>query len=88
MSTWFFYEFCSMINNQFGITIKALRIDNGTEYTNQVFQIFLRDKRILHQISYVGTPQHNGIMERKNKYLLKITRALLFSGNLPNFFLG
>lgn len=61
-----FQEFCNMINNQFDTTIKVLRTDNGTEYTNNVFQTFLRDKGILHQTSCVGTPQQNGIAERKN----------------------
>jgi transposase InsO family protein len=54
-----------------------------TEYTNHEFQSYLKHMGISHQTSCVGTPQQNGISERKNRHLLEVTRALLFSGNLP-----
>jgi gag-polypeptide of LTR copia-type/Integrase core domain/GAG-pre-integrase domain len=78
-----FQVFCSMIENQFNTTIKVLRTDNGTEYMNHDFQTFLHSKGIMHQTSCVGTPQQNGVAERKNRHLLEVTRALLFSANLP-----
>jgi Reverse transcriptase (RNA-dependent DNA polymerase)/Integrase core domain/gag-polypeptide of LTR copia-type/GAG-pre-integrase domain len=78
-----FKNFCIMIENQFGTTIKVLRSDNGTEYTNNELQTFLQSKGISHQTSCVGTPQQNGVAERKNRHLLEITRALLFSANMP-----
>jgi Reverse transcriptase (RNA-dependent DNA polymerase)/Integrase core domain/gag-polypeptide of LTR copia-type len=78
-----FKNFYNMIENQFGTSIKVLRSDNGTEYTNNKLQIFLQSKGISHQTSCVGTPQQNGVAERKNRHLLEITRALLFSANLP-----
>jgi Integrase core domain/gag-polypeptide of LTR copia-type len=77
-----FKNFYTMIENQFGTTIKVLRSDNGTEYTNNEFQVFLQSKGISHQTSCVGTPQQNGVAERKNRHLLEITRALLFSANM------
>ena len=36
-----FHNFHKMIETQFGSRIKALRTDNGTEYTNDAFQEFL-----------------------------------------------
>jgi Integrase core domain/GAG-pre-integrase domain len=78
-----FQEFCNIVRNQFNTTIKTLRTDNGTEYTNHEFQSYLKHMGISHQTSCVGTPQQNGIAERKNRHLLEVTRALLFSGNLP-----
>jgi transposase InsO family protein len=78
-----FKNFYNMIENQFGTSIKVIRFDNGTEYTNNGLQIFLQSKGISHQTSCVGTPQQNGVAERKNRHLLEITRALLFSANLP-----
>jgi transposase InsO family protein len=78
-----FKNFCSMDENQFNTTIKVLKTDNDTEYTNHEFQTFLRTKDIIHQSSCVCTPQQNRIAERKNIHLLKIIRALLFSTHLP-----
>jgi len=40
---------------------------------------------ILHQTSYLHTPQQNGVVECKNKHLLETTRTLLQS-NLPHQF--
>ena len=33
-------------------------------------------------------PQHNGVVERRNRSLQDITRCLLFSKHLPNYLLG
>jgi IS30 family transposase len=81
-----FQVFCNMIENQFKTTVKVLRTDNGTEYTNHEFQTFLCAKGITHQTSCIGTPQQNGVSERKNRHLLEVTCALLFSANLPKGF--
>jgi Reverse transcriptase (RNA-dependent DNA polymerase)/Integrase core domain/gag-polypeptide of LTR copia-type/GAG-pre-integrase domain len=81
-----FQKFYNMVENQFNTTVKFLRTDNGTEYLNHDFQNFLCSKGIMHQTSCVGTPQQNGIAERKNRHLLEVTRALLFSANLPKIY--
>lgn len=38
--------------------------------------------------SNVNTPQQNGISERKNRHLLEVARALMFTSNVPKHFLG
>lgn len=42
----------------------------------------LLDRGILHQTSCSGTPQHNGVVERKHRNLLETTR-LHFQSKLP-----
>ena len=74
-----------MILTQFGVCIKHIRSDNGTEYFNQVMSPFLTTKGIIHESSCIATPQQNGIAERKNRHLLEITRALLFGKRFLNF---
>ena len=34
------------------------------------------------------TPQQNGIAERKNKHLLEVAHAIMFSMNIPRYFWG
>jgi hypothetical protein len=60
-----------------------VRSDNGTEYMNRDLQNFFTENGILHETSCVGTPQQNGVAERKNKHLLEITRSLLFESKVP-----
>ncbi|RDY13294.1 Copia protein, partial [Mucuna pruriens] len=50
--------------------------------------IFFLKKGIVRQSSYVYTPQQNGLTERKNKHLLEVTLALLFSHQVPTYLWG
>ena len=52
--------------------------DNAKEYLDDNFRQFLEQNRILHQPSYVYTPQQNRVVERKNRHILDIARTLLF----------
>jgi hypothetical protein len=76
-------SFVKMIQTQFKITIKCIRSDNGTEF---LLRDFYAETGILHQTSCVGTPQQNGIVERKHQHILGVTRALLFQSTLPKCF--
>jgi Integrase core domain len=81
-----FKEFVTMVKTQFGKTVKVIRSDNGTEYVNHDLKIFFKNEGIVHETSCVGTPQQNGIAERKNRHILEITRALLIESSVPNRF--
>ena len=78
-----FQEFVSLIENQFNTKIKIFRSDNGTEFVNNNFTHFFKNKGILHQTTCINTPEQNGVSERKNRHLLEMTRALLFQMNVP-----
>jgi hypothetical protein len=58
-----------MVENQYDTRIKTFRSDNGTEFINQNFIIFFKQKGNLYQTSCVYTPEQNGVFERKNRYL-------------------
>ena len=49
---------------------------------------YFLDHGIIFQISYTGTPQQNGRVERKHRHILNVARALRFQGNLPIKFWG
>ncbi|XP_059632903.1 eIF-2-alpha kinase GCN2 isoform X3 [Cornus florida] len=83
-----FKDFYMMIENQFQTKIGILHTDNGTEYFNEVLGSFLTEKGIFHQSTCVDTPQQNGIAERKNKHLLEVSRAIMFSMNVPKYLWG
>src|SRR3954467_6913842 len=60
-----FKTFYTMIKTQFGTRIKAIRTDNGTEYTNAAFQNFLRTHGVVHQRTRVNTPAQNGVCRKE-----------------------
>ncbi|GJZ89261.1 putative RNA-directed DNA polymerase [Tanacetum coccineum] len=64
--------FFNLIKNQFKSTVKIFRSDNGTEFVNQNFHKFCKEKGIVHQTSCAYTPQQNGVVERKHRHLLNI----------------
>ena len=75
-----FKKFYTMVKTQFKKKIQILRSDNGREYFKNVTgQFFFLEKGIVHQSSCVDTPIQNGLVERKNKHLLEVARALLFT---------
>ena len=80
-----FKVFYALVQTQFNVKIQALRSDNGTEYVNKAIGSFMSDKGILHQTSCPDTPPQNGVAERKNRHLLEVARALMFTMNVPKF---
>ena len=80
-----FEMFYKMVENVFQTKINILQTDNGVDYFKNTLSSFLNEKGILHQTSCSYTPQQNGIAERKNRHLLEVARALLFTMNVPSF---
>lgn len=72
-------NFIAYIENQFHITLKCLRTDNGTKFS---LDSFLHSKCIIHQRTCVETPQQNGVVERKHQDILNMARSISFQSNL------
>jgi hypothetical protein len=81
-------DFFKMVQNQFQTNIQVFRSDNGKEYFNTNLSDFFRKNGTVHQSSCPNTPQQNGVAERKNRHLLEVARALLFSSKVPNYLWG
>lgn len=78
--------FVLMIKTQYGMIIKQVRSDNGSEFLNKNVHQFFTENGILHQTSCVYTPQQNGVVERKHRTLLQVARAMMMHSNLPSKF--
>jgi transposase InsO family protein len=61
----------------FGLRIKKIRSDNGTEFKNSQTEGILEGEGIKHELSSPYTPQQNGVVERKNRTLLDMVRTML-----------
>nr|GFC00107.1 retrovirus-related Pol polyprotein from transposon TNT 1-94 [Tanacetum cinerariifolium] len=62
-----------------------IRTDNGTEFKNQVLKEYFNIVGISHQISFVRTPQQNGVVERQNQTLVEAARTMLIFSRAPLF---
>ncbi|KAD4982077.1 hypothetical protein E3N88_18748 [Mikania micrantha] len=81
-----FKEFQNEVENQLGKTIKALRSDRGGEYLSLEFINHLKERGIVSQPTPPGTPQLNGVSERRNRTLLDMVRSMMCRTNLPHSF--
>ncbi|KAD4584331.1 hypothetical protein E3N88_21932 [Mikania micrantha] len=81
-----FKVFQNEVQNQLGKTIKAIRSDRGGEYLSYDFNEHLKKCGIISQLTPPGTPQHNGVSERRNRTLLDMVRSMMSRANLPHSF--
>ncbi|KAK8584245.1 hypothetical protein V6N12_068491 [Hibiscus sabdariffa] len=83
-----FKEFKNEVQNQHGKSIKALRSDRGGEYLSQDFDELLKECGIVSQLTPPGTPQWNGVSERRNQTLLDMVQSMMSHSDLSICFWG
>ncbi|GJT15735.1 putative ribonuclease H-like domain-containing protein [Tanacetum coccineum] len=81
-----FKSFITGIENLVDLEVKVIRCDNGTEFKNREMNQFCKIKGILRQFSVARTPQQNGVVERRNRTLIKAARTMLVDSKLPTTF--
>nr|GEW50836.1 integrase, catalytic region, zinc finger, CCHC-type, peptidase aspartic, catalytic [Tanacetum cinerariifolium] len=57
-------------------TVRNVRTDNGTKFVNQTLRAYYAKVRISHQTSVARTPQQNGVVERRNRTLVEVSRTI------------
>lgn len=83
-----FKEFKAEVEKQIGGSIKTLRSDRGGEYLSLEFKNYLKECGIVSQLTPPGTPQWNGVSERRNRTLLDMVRSMMSHADLPISFWG
>ena len=81
----FIISFHTMVTTQFNVKIKQTSTNNALEFH---MPDFFNSNGIIHQQTWVYTPQQNSIVEKKHQHLLSITIALQFQSNVPIQFWG
>ena len=79
-------QFSELIKTQFNTQVKCFRSDNAKEFFTSEINNYMNDRGITHESSCVGTPQQNGLVERRLGHLLSFARALILQSNMPNYF--
>ena len=83
-----FKEFRAEVENQLGKRIKAIRSNRGGEYLLGDFKDYLTQNGIVSQLTVPGTPQQNGVAERRNRTLLEMVRSMISYSTLSVSFWG
>ncbi len=81
-----FKQWKAMVEKSTGRQLKALRSDNGGEYTSTEFTEFLRSEGIRHERSVPKNPQQNGVAECFNRTLIEMTRSMLSGSDMSKSF--
>ena len=63
--------------------INFLRSNHGGEYLSYEFVLHLKQCGIVSQLTPPGTPQHNGVSERRNRTLLYMVQSMMSLTDLP-----
>lgn len=79
-------NFFALAEKQLKAPIRTIRSDNGSEFLG--LTEFFQQQGVIHETSYVNTPQQNGRVERKHRHVFNVARALRFQANLPIEFWG
>jgi len=72
-----FKTFAKRAQREFQLPIIKVRSDNGTEFKNYNIGEWCDREGVKHEFSATYTPQQNGVVERKNKTLITLARAML-----------
>ncbi|KAK2993848.1 hypothetical protein RJ640_027325 [Escallonia rubra] len=81
-----FKRFKALVEKQSGYQIKAMRSDRGGEFISKEFKAFCEENGIRRPLTIPYSPQQNGVVERKNRSIVNMTRSMLKSKNLPKEF--
>ena len=79
-------EFEAMVENVTGKKIRALRSDNGGEYSSKAFNNYLQMKGVQRQFTLPRNPQQNGVAERMHRTLQESARSMIHGGGLKDEF--
>ncbi|KAI3498732.1 hypothetical protein L1887_09191 [Cichorium endivia] len=79
-----FKEFNTQMEGDGVHRLRTLRTDRGGEFTSQVFEAYCKEKGIRRHLTAPYSPQQNGVVERRNRTVLGVTRSLLKSMDVPD----
>jgi len=83
-----FKIFKARVENETGNNLKVFRFDRGGEFISRDFNTLCADNGIIRHLTTPYTPQQNGVVERRNRTLLEMTRSMLKAKQVPNCFWG
>nr|GEW75332.1 hypothetical protein [Tanacetum cinerariifolium] len=79
-------DFLRLVQRGLHAQVRIVRTDKGMEFLNKTLYAYFASKGIIHQTSVARTPEQNGVVERRNRTLVKAARTMLSAAKVPLFF--
>lgn len=83
-----FKKFKTIVELETKAKIKCFRTDRGGEFTSTEFNKFCEGCGIMRHLTAPYSPQQNGVVERRNRTLMEMSRSLLKHMSLPKHLWG
>nr|GFA85293.1 hypothetical protein [Tanacetum cinerariifolium] len=79
-------DFLRLVQRGLQAQVRVVRTDKGMEFLNQTLRAYFAAEGILHQTFVARTPEQKGVVERRNRILVKAARRMLSAAKVPLFF--
>ncbi|MCO5558694.1 hypothetical protein L7F22_012280 [Adiantum nelumboides] len=73
----------AMVEKEKDLKVKSIRSDRGDEFLSEDFARWCKSEGIRRQLTTPYTPSQNGVVERKNRTIMEMARAMLAHASLP-----
>ncbi|MCO5570400.1 hypothetical protein L7F22_024121 [Adiantum nelumboides] len=73
----------AMVEKEKDLKVKSIRSDKGGEFLSENFARWCKSEGIRRQLTTPYTPSQNGVVERKNRTIMELARAMLAHASLP-----
>ena len=83
-----FKIFKTLAEQETGAKVKTLRTDRGGEFCSHEFKLYCDANGIDRHLTAPYSPQQNGVVERRNRTLMEMTRSILKHMSVPNWLWG
>ena len=78
-------DWCRQAQTETGKTLKHFHSDDGGEYRTNKLLTFFKQQGTRVTKTMRNTPQHNGIVERMNRTIMDMVRAMLYHAKAPGW---
>ncbi|CAA7055273.1 unnamed protein product [Microthlaspi erraticum] len=83
-----FKNFKNLVEQEAGTRIQTFRTDRGGEFLSHEFTRFCETSGVKRHLTAPYTPQQNGVVERRNRTLMEMTRSIMKHMHVPNYLWG
>lgn len=83
-----FKNFRKLVEHETKKRIQTFRTDRGGEFVSREFNAYCEEAGIKRHLTAPYSPQQNGVVERRNRTLMEMTRSIMKHMSIPNYLWG